>query len=433
MPISFSCTCGKQLKAKDEGAGRRVNCPACGESLVIPAVSVEPDPPPEPETPPEPAPRTWERPTGARPTPATFSADRYKDVLAEKPARPMRDYAYFVLLLALLPLLYTLIFGEKDSVTKRFIRTLENAPEFVKLKIAQADSKSDDSSDPDALFQMLPEGRIEGAHLPRKTYVHYLYALLVAVGFFALSFFLSPADDAKPIRVLLVGLFTGTIGVIFLFLVQMFAEWTQGRIIISRSVIFMVIYWIAFAIGFSYRVASDPNMNFVASFLGYTFGVGLCEEVCKAIPLIVYYKDTDRPDWRVACSWGFASGVGFGVAEAVMYSGNHYNGMATGDVYLTRFISCVALHAIWSVSAALFMHSHHSVLDGPLNWYEYIPRVIFLVAVPMVLHGLYDTALKKEINSLALVAAFASFGWLAWCIERARATEDVVSTRRARA
>jgi RsiW-degrading membrane proteinase PrsW (M82 family) len=167
----------------------------------------------------------------------------------------------------------------------------------------------------------------------------------------------------------------------------------------------------------------------LVSFLGYTFGVGLCEEVVKAIPVIAYYKDTRRPDWRVACSWGFASGVGFGVAEAVMYSGSHYNGTASGDVYLTRFVSCVALHATWSVSVALFIHANRSVLDGNFEWYEYIPRVIYLVSVPMVLHGLYDTALKKEYNWLALAAALASFGWLAFCIERARAAEAAPKSR----
>jgi RsiW-degrading membrane proteinase PrsW (M82 family) len=285
-------------------------------------------------------------------------------------------------------------------------------PDAVKVRI-----QSDDD-----LFAILPEGKFEGAHLSHKTYVHYLYALLASVGFFGLSFFLAPANDGKPVRILLVGLFTGTIGVVFLFLAQLFAEWTQGGFLISRSPLLMIIYWVAFAIGFSYRAALDPGSNFVVSFLGYTFGVGLCEEVCKAIPLIAYYKDEGRPDWRVACSWGFASGVGFGVSEAVMYSADHYNGIATGDAYLVRFVSCVALHAIWSVSVALFMHSHHTVLDNVQTWYEYIPRLVYLVGIPMILHGLYDTALKKEYNALALLTALASFGWLAWCIERARET-----------
>ena len=43
-----------------------------------------------------------------------------------------------------------------------------------------------------------------------------------------------------------------------------------------------------------------------------------------------------------------------------------------------------------------------------------------VLAVPMVLHGFYDTLLKKDMNVWALVVAFASFAWFAAQIERAR-------------
>ena len=45
---------------------------------------------------------------------------------------------------------------------------------------------------------------------------------------------------------------------------------------------------------------------------------------------------------------------------------------------------------------------------------------VVLVSVPMVLHGLYDTLLKKDYHVLALLTALASFIWLAWQIESAR-------------
>ena len=47
MSISVICDCGKSFTAKDEYAGRRAKCPACGSSLEIP-LAVEPpsyDPP----------------------------------------------------------------------------------------------------------------------------------------------------------------------------------------------------------------------------------------------------------------------------------------------------------------------------------------------------------------------------------------------------
>ena len=36
MPISFTCTCGKLLRVKDELAGRRVKCPACAAATTVP-------------------------------------------------------------------------------------------------------------------------------------------------------------------------------------------------------------------------------------------------------------------------------------------------------------------------------------------------------------------------------------------------------------
>ena len=45
-----------------------------------------------------------------------------------------------------------------------------------------------------------------------------------------------------------------------------------------------------------------------------------------------------------------------------------------------------------------------------------------MIAVPMVLHGFYDTLLKKDMNVWALVVALMSFAWFAWHIELARRT-----------
>jgi hypothetical protein len=36
MPIAFSCSCSKAMKARDEFAGRNVKCPQCGKVVTIP-------------------------------------------------------------------------------------------------------------------------------------------------------------------------------------------------------------------------------------------------------------------------------------------------------------------------------------------------------------------------------------------------------------
>ena len=44
MSIIVQCTCGRQLKARDEFAGKRADCPHCGTVLTVPEVVSEPPP-----------------------------------------------------------------------------------------------------------------------------------------------------------------------------------------------------------------------------------------------------------------------------------------------------------------------------------------------------------------------------------------------------
>src|SRR5262249_16831979 len=145
-----------------------------------------------------------------------------------------------------------------------------------------------------------------------------------AIVFFIITLLLFPEID-EPRRILLLALFTGTLGVVLLFVAQWLANLTQGYIFISRNIILLVLFWVAWAIGFSYRYATDPSVGLLPSFLGYTFGVGLCEEICKALPIIAAYRADAGTTWRRACALGFASGVGFGISEGIMYAADFYN------------------------------------------------------------------------------------------------------------
>ncbi len=88
-----------------------------------------------------------------------------------------------------------------------------------------------------------------------------------------------------------------------------------------------------------------------------------------------------------------------------------------------RFISCVALHATWTGAAAIAIHRHRATLEGTEHWLNWLFQAIAIVFVPMVLHGLYDTLLKKDHDALALFAAVASVAWLAWQIEKSTRKE----------
>jgi len=108
----------------------------------------------------------------------------------------------------------------------------------------------------------------------------------------------------------------------------------------------------------------------------------------------------------------------------VFYASDFYNGISGAGIYFVRNISCVALHALWTGSAAITIHQKQHLFQQTMAWHDWLVRSIAVVAVPMVLHGLYDTLLKKEMNALALGVAVLSFLNLAFQIYRLRSADD---------
>jgi len=443
MPISITCpSCGKRLKAKDSLAGRSVSCPSCHQKLVIPAskekagtylLETEGQ---EKETP------SAKRPTG----------DREESETERPPARPPRiskksdpqgappsppplksneapiwlRHLHWLLALALIPLVVSLLQKEdKDDFVSRLEETLEKAPPEVQSRVVRELKREDGSLDD--VIKALPDEKLTGAFLGRKTWAHWGFAAVMAVVFMAFFMFLASDGSAVPAHLFGIGFFTATIGILLLILFQYAAEWSQGVWLHGRSIVVLLFYIVKF-IGFSYRAAMDPENGFFLSFMGYTLGVGLCEEVCKALPLLWYYRRPSDQTWRGAFLWGLASGAGFGLAEAIMYAGNYYNGIQGVGIYPVRFISCVALHALWTGSVGITLNQRQSLIQGEMAWYEYIPPVFLIVAVPMILHGLYDTLLKKELNAGALIVAACSFLFLAFQISRLRGGDDRAAT-----
>ena len=277
----------------------------------------------------------------------------------------------------------------------------------------------------DDVLERLPGHKLEGAFLSRNSSLHWLFAL-VSVGAY-MAFFVGLASDrsARGWHLLGVGAFVGTFGIVLLLIVQVLAMIGP----VGGSGIVAIVITLLSLIGLSYRAALDPDIGFVGSFLGFTFGVGLCEEMVKALPLFILYRIGTQQSWRGAFLWGLAAGAGFGVSEGIMYSADYYNGITGPGIYLVRFVSCVALHAVWSGSIGIAINQWQHLLrpdheDWWVNCLLYWLGVLRMIAVPMVLHGLYDTLLKKELELLALVVAAASFGYLAWMISRLRTSDD---------
>jgi RsiW-degrading membrane proteinase PrsW (M82 family) len=163
----------------------------------------------------------------------------------------------------------------------------------------------------------------------------------------------------------------------------------------------------------------DPENGFLLSFLGFTCGVGLCEEATKAIPIVRALLGTSEVPLRRALLLGLSSGVGFGVAEGVTYCSDFYNGLYGADTYVLRFVSCVALHAMWSASSAMALVEQRKKLQGLQKALDMLVFFVQRAFVPMVLHGLYDTLLKQGQSLFALGVAVVTFAWFAFQYERA--------------
>jgi predicted Zn finger-like uncharacterized protein len=436
MAQLISCpSCAAQLRLRDGAAGKRIRCSKCQHVFTVPASDAPDDnagygvaddaaerPGPAADTPPQ---SSFRRSLGDAPRPGR-TAGRAMDMYVERQAEALergdddsdgpepsgpRRFLYVGFVVTLIPLVLNMLRDEPD-VQERFARTIEAQPELAK-------NLTDENAGVDDLLRSLPGGKIEGAHLSSQTWIHWVYGVLATAGFLGLILALFGRGNATVPQTLWVGLFTGTAGILLLLGFQFVAEWTQGFMLRGRGVIVLLFYIVKF-IGFSYRAALDPTYGFWFSFLGFTFGVGLCEEVCKALPLIFHFRGKATLNWRGALLWGLASGVGFGVSEAIHYSSAFYNGVQTGEIYVVRFVSCVALHAMWTATVAMLLFAGQSMLHAD-EWYMVLLNVVLLVSGPMVLHGLYDTLLKRDIELGALAVAGVSFLCMAAVLERCAA------------
>lgn len=461
MPIKIECQqCQKSLKAPDKLAGKRVRCPACQAVVQVPELarderdnlSGDPDPRPgrkdsldsEAEFNWSDPPETVDRSNAedafetAENLPSLPAASRKKTKKQSDPdlafvsnagterspgsrrQKTSRSLAvensaglgfwHWLLLVGMIPLAISIVVPAPTVLEQ--LSTLVQSDPDVAQKIEAITSKEQF----DEFLGSLPEGRLPGAHLARKTFVHWVYAGLSAAVFLGLLLVMFPGANVTPGKLLTYGVITGTVGIVLLLGFQWIAEFTQGvHVRRVRGIVGLLFYIVKF-IGFSYRCATDGETGFALSFLGFTCGVGLCEELCKALPVAFYLAANREPNWRTACVLGLASGIGFGVSEGIMYSADYYNGLSWGLTYLVRFASCVTLHAVWSSSVALLMFNNQDHLPGHADsgWESVLSFVVFYLGIAMVLHGLYDTLLKQQLQSAALGIAVASFGWWAW-------------------
>jgi RsiW-degrading membrane proteinase PrsW (M82 family) len=378
MVIEVKCPCGKTLRANESLIGQTIQCNLCRREVLVPDPQAAPPEPLHKEPPPPPIDNKspWE-------------------------------YAYWLLALAFFPLAISLAQPD-DKIKDRFQKALDENPEVKKRLEEEAARRAENWERPltlDEIISAFPGKKLDkSAFLPRDTLMHYVYAALSSGIFLGVFFCFFTPGTAKPWHLILVGLFTGTFGI-------------AGLLIVHGTGVFTLLV----AVGL---MAQEPTISdFLATWAGFTFGVGLVEEACKIFPLflLLLYKKSIR--WRTAVLWGLASGVGFGVNEGILYSENLYNGITPSMHYVVRFVSCVALHAIWSASAGISLYHTQSLINQMTALYEKLVVMLRVLIVVMFLHGLFDALLTREFKAPALMVAAASMVWLGWQIENTRKKE----------
>jgi protease PrsW len=117
-------------------------------------------------------------------------------------------------------------------------------------------------------------------------------------------------------------------------------------------------------------------------------GVGLCEEVVKAIPLIILVKIAREPYIpQSLVFYGLMSGIAFGVFEGVQYQTTVNTELDYSSAFfmnVARLTSLPFLHAIWSGICGYFIAFSNLYPKYRISLY------FLAVFIPALIHGLYD-------------------------------------------
>jgi protease PrsW len=355
--IKFSCaTCGQHLEVDDSGAGATVSCPACTTAIAVSAPSPAPvlvavAPPPSPSLVPPPL------------TQDSLSKD-HGDVFG------MEDAGDLGVATAV-----------KGAVNE--FRQLDYGFLVPFKKLASASLLRKKAVRWVLFFGLYPLV-IMLLHTYLELSVHDLLWLieLYFCLFWALYFF-SIIQPQRAVWKRAVGYatFTAVVGIPLLI--------TAQTLPIVRTL-----------------YAGTESYSFPGRLIGFVLGVGVFEECCKVLPLVIFGLRGGRiKTVREATFLGLLSGLGFAAAEGVAYAYN-FTVLAAEygrfDLQLTqilhRAMAGPLLHGAWAGVVGWFVGV--AALRPGKKW----PTIAVGIAFMAVLHGLFDV-FSDSLIGLALAGA----------------------------
>ena len=153
------------------------------------------------------------------------------------------------------------------------------------------------------------------------------------------------------------------------------------------------------------------DRDVVSHLIGFTFGVGVIEELTKAAPVLVlalYFHKVEKP--LDGIFFGALSGLGFGIAEGIQYI---VATQANVVMVLIRITTLPFMHALWAGTVGYFIGL------AQVNKARGAALMLLGYAVSVVNHGLYDS-LQGPIG-----LAIAAFTYLLFSAYIARSQQMV--------
>lgn len=143
------------------------------------------------------------------------------------------------------------------------------------------------------------------------------------------------------------------------------------------------------------------KVSFPLSVIGYTLGVGITEEIAKAVPLLIILHKAKEPLIpQTMVFYGLIAGIAFGVWEGVQYQmtvNAEQEYTISFFLNILRLTSLPFLHACWCGITGYFLSFAHL--------YPRYRKGLYVLAftIPALIHGLYDTVAGIPIVSLFVV------------------------------
>lgn len=205
--------------------------------------------------------------------------------------------------------------------------------------------------------------------------------------------------------------FTGIAGVLLLLGLQTAANVTAG----SRVRVYGragIIFFLLSLIGWAYALTWSESIG--ARWVGFVFGVGLCEEMVKLLPLaFLLHRAVHRHLGLHGFMFlGYASGLGFGITEA-LYQYNPWNEMTGAGDNLIRWLAVVPTHGLYTAGCASVLWKMSDHLTTAEFWLGKV-FVIALASLGMALiHGTYNTLCSLG-TTVAIIMDGVSLILLCW-------------------